>query len=158
MQIRTIAALLVMTLAPVISQAAPSSPPPEILKLTSAVIHATNTDDPSALAGLFTDDAVVVDENPPFAWRGAGAGVAWWHVVQKIIQKERLVHLQATNLRTGEFKQSTTDAYLVQSMTITATTPGKPLSEAGTLTYTFHKTGSTWLISTMVWTTKPANY
>ena len=147
-----------MTLAPVISQAAPSSLPPEISKLTSAVIHATNTDDPSALAGLFTDDAVVVDENPPFAWRGAGAGVAWWHVVQKIIQKERLVHLQATNIRTGEFKQSTNDAYLVQSMTITAATPGKPLAEPGTLTYTFHKTGSTWLISTMVWTTKPGNY
>lgn len=157
MQIRTIAALLIMTLAPVISRAAPNSPPPEISQLTSAVIHATNTDNPSALAGLFTDDAVVVDENPPFAWRGAGAGVAWWHVVQKIIKKGRLVHLQATNIRTGEFKESTSDAYLVQSMTITAATPGKPLAEPGTLTYTFHKTGSSWLISTMVWTTKPGN-
>ncbi len=157
MQVRTIAALLVMALAPVVSAAASGSPPPEILKLASAVIHGTNTDDASALAGLFADDAVVVDENPPFAWRGANAGVAWWHVVQQITKKARLSHLQATNVRTGEFKQSPTDAYLVQSMTITATTPGKPFAESGTLTYTLHKTGGTWLISTMVWTTKPAN-
>jgi len=157
MQIRTIAALLVMALAPVVSAAASSSAPPEILKLASAVIHGTNTDDPSALAVLFTDDAVIVDENPPFAGRGANAGVAWWHVVQKVTQKAELAHLQATNIRTSEFKQSPTDAYLVQSMTITATTTGKPFAESGTLTYTFHKGASTWLISTMVWTTKPAN-
>lgn len=145
-----------MALAPVTSAAAPTSPPPEISKLTSAFIHATNSNDTSALATLFTGDAVIVDENPPFAWRGAGAGVAWWHVVQKITKAARLVHLQATNVRTGEFKQSPTGAYLVQSLTITATTAGKPFAEAGTLTYTFHKSGSTWLISTMAWTTKPA--
>ena len=146
-----------MALTPLVSAAAPNSPPPEISKLTSAVIHATNSDDPSELTGLFTGDAVIVDENPPFVWRGAGAGVAWWHVVQKIIKDHRLVHLQATSVRTGEFKQSSIGAYLVQSVTITWTAAGKPSSEPGTLTYTFQKSGSTWLISTMVWTTKPAN-
>lgn len=157
MQVRTVPAVLIMALAPLVSAAATGSPPPEILKLTSAVIHGTNTDNALALAGLFTDDAVVVDENGPFAWRGANAGVAWWHVVRQITKKARLTHLQATNIRTSEFKQSATDAYLVQSMTITATTPGKPFAESGTLTYTFHKAGGTWRISTMVWTTKPAN-
>ena len=155
MRLKSIAALFVIAFAPAVSAAASNSPPPAILKLTSAVIQATNADDASALAGLFTSDAVIVDENPPFVWRGANAGVVWWHVVQRVTQKAHLTGLKATTMRIGEFKQSPADAYLVESMKITATAAGKPFAESGTLTYTFHNAGGTWLISTMVWTTRP---
>lgn len=150
-----VAVFLVAALAPLPLFAAPNSPPAPILKLTNAMIHATNTDDAPALSGLFTGDAVIVDENPPFTWRGADAGVTWWHVVEAITQKAKLAHLKATSGRMGEFRQSATDAYLVQPLTITAIANGKPFAESGTLTYTFHNTGGNWLISTMVWTTKP---
>lgn len=156
MPIRTIAAFLAVALAPVLAVAAPKPPPAPILKLANAVIHATNTDDPSGLAGLYTEDAVVVDENPPFAWRGTGAGAAWWHVVDAVVRTMKMSHLKAVNIRISEFLQSAADAYMIQPMTITGTTAGgKPFAESGTMTYTFHKTGGTWLISTQVWTTKP---
>jgi|SRR5580700_521146 hypothetical protein len=155
MHVRTIAVFLALALAPALVVAAASSPPPPILKLANAIIHGTNTDDPSGFSGLFTNDAVVVDENPPFVWRGGGAAVAWWHVVDAVTRKAKLTQLRATNVRTSEFKQSATDAYLVQAMTITGTVGSKPFSEPGTMTYTFHNVGGTWLISTMVWTTKP---
>jgi hypothetical protein len=155
MQIRTIAVFLALALAPAGVVAAKSSPPVPIAKLASAVINAANTGDPSGLSGLFTHDAVVVDENPPFVWRGAGAGVAWWHVVDSVTRKARLTHLQAIDVRTGEFAQSATDAYMVQALTVTGVASGKPFSEPGTMTYTFHNADGTWLISTMVWTTKP---
>ncbi len=155
MNLRTIAAFVILTFAPALAVAAPKPPPEPILKLANAVITATNTDDAAALAGLFTDDAVVVDENPPFAWRGAGAGVAWWHVVDAVTQKAQMQHVKAVNVRLGEFRQSATDAYLVQALTVTGVAGAKPFAEAGTMTYTFHNAGGTWLISTMVWTTKP---
>ncbi|MGA8574079.1 MAG: nuclear transport factor 2 family protein [Candidatus Cybelea sp.] len=155
MQVRTIAISLSLALAPALVVAAASSPPPAILNLANAIIHGTNTDDPSGFSGLFTDDAVVVDENPPFVWRGAGAGVAWWHVVDAVTRKAKLTHLRATGVRTSEFKQSAVDAYLIQAMTITGTVRRKPFSEPGTMTYTLHNVGGKWLISTMVWTTKP---
>jgi ketosteroid isomerase-like protein len=153
--VRTIAAFVILTFAPTLAVAAPKPPPEPILKLANMVITATNTDDAAALAGLFTDDAVVVDENPPFAWRGAGAGVAWWHVVDAVTQKAKMQHVKAVNVRLGEFRQSATDAYLVQALTVTGVAGTKPFAEAGTMTYTFHNAGGTWLISTMVWTTKP---
>ena len=156
MSIRIVAALLAVALVPAVGVAAPSAPPPApILKLANTVIHAANTNDASALAGIFTGDAVVVDENPPFLWRGAGAGVAWWHVVAAVTQKAKMTHLKAINVRVGEFKQSATDAYLVEPMTVTGIVGGKPFAEAGTMTYTFHGSAGTWLISSMVWTTKP---
>lgn len=155
MQVRTIAVFLALALTPAISAAAPSSPPTAIARLANAVIDAANTGDASGLAGIFTQDATVVDENPPFVWRGTGAGVAWWRVVESVTRKARLIHLKAIGVRTGEFKQSATDAYMVQALTVTGVAGGKPFSEPGTMTYTFHNTGGTWLISTMVWTTKP---
>jgi len=154
MQIRLIAVLLALALAPAVAAAAPAPPAP-ILKLATAVISAANADDASAFAGLFTGDAVVVDENPPFVWRGAGAGVAWWHVVREVTQKAKLTHVRAIDVRTTEFKQSPTDAYMIQTMTVSGSAGTKPFAEPGTMTYTFHQAGGTWLISSMVWTTKP---
>jgi ketosteroid isomerase-like protein len=153
--VRTIATFLILTFAPALAVAASKPPPEPILKLVNTVIAATNSDDAAALAGLFADDAVVVDENPPFAWRGAGAGVAWWHVVDAVTQKAKMQHVKAVNVRLGEFRQSAADAYLVQAMTVTGIAGTKPFAEAGTMTYTFHNAGGTWLISSMVWTTKP---
>lgn len=156
MKIRMTAALLAATLAPAFAAAPAPVPSAPILKLANAVIVGTNTNDLSAFAGLYATDGVVVDENPPFVWRGAGAGAAWWRSVQSITQKMKLTHLKAVNVRVGEFKQSATDAYLVEPMTVTGIfSDGKMLAESGTQTYTFHKGVAGWLISTQVWTTKP---
>lgn len=155
MQRRLIAALLALALAPSFASAASSVPPAPILKLANAAMHAANTNDASAFAGLYTDDAVVIDETPPFVWRGAGAGTSWWHAVTAVAQKMKMTHLQAVDIRIGEFRQTATDAYLVQPMTVTAIANGKPFAEAGTTTYTFHNAGGTWRISSQVWTTKP---
>jgi len=155
MQIRYIAAFLAAVLAPAVAGAAPNVPPAAIVKLTNAVIHAAGTDDASGLAGIFTSDAVVVDENAPFVWRGAGAGVAWWGVVDAVTKKAKLTHLKVVNARVSEFVSTATDAYLIEPMTITGTIADKPFAESGTTTYTFHNAGGKWLISTMVWTTKP---
>ena len=152
---RFIAALLVLGLSPCIASAAAIAPPAAIVKLSNVVVEVANSGNASALAGVLTNDAVVVDENPPFVWRGAGAGAAWWSVVEAVTRKAKIAHLKPVNVRLGEFKQSGSDAYLVQSMTITAIAGGKPFAEAGTMTYTFHESGGKWLISTMVWTTKP---
>lgn len=155
MQLRTVVAFVALTVAPGFATATPSPPPAPILRLAKAAMHAANTNDASAFAGLYTDDAVVVDENPPFIWRGAAAGTSWWHAVANVVQKMKMTHLRAINIRFGEFKETATDAYLVQPMTVTGIVNGKPFAEAGTTTYTFHNAAGTWLISSQVWTTKP---
>jgi len=154
MKILALSVFLTLCVGPVLAVAAPAPPPP-IAKLATAVISGANANDASAFAGLFTSDAVVVDENPPFAWRGAGAGVAWWNVVREVTQKAKVSGVKAIGVRTSEFKQSATDAYMIQAMTVSGSQGGKPFAEPGTMTYTFHKSGGTWLISSMVWTTKP---
>ena len=72
-----------------------------------------------------------------------------------VTQKAKLQHVKAVDVRLGEFRQTATDAYLVAALTVTGTAGTKPFAEAGTMTYTFHNAGGRWLISTMVWSTKP---
>ena len=157
MRVRTIG-LILAALIPVAAGAA--NPPPayptmplSIMSITDDVIDAANSGNAAELAKLYTGDAVVVDEIPPFVWRGSGAGVAWWHAVDAFMKKaQHRIRLTAAHI--SEFQRSGTDAYLIQAMTLEQIPAGKH-SEPGTLTYTFHKSGGSWLISSQVWTTKP---
>lgn len=155
MKLGSLLAALAFALVPVGTAAASQPPPAAILKLAGAIPHAANIDDASGLATIFTNGAVVVDEIAPFVWRGAGAGVAWWHGVDAVIRKAKLKDFRATNVRIGEFRANAADAYLVQALTIVGVAGGKPFAESGTMTYTFRNSGGKWLISTAVWTTKP---
>lgn len=158
MRARTVLAFLI-ALTSAVAAANPAQPiqpvpPSPILKLPNAVVDASNTDDALSLSKLYTNDAMVVDEIPPFVWRGTGAGVAWWRAVDAFTKKKR-ERIKLVNVRISEFQRSATDAYLIQPMTIIEVTGGPPSSESGTMTYTFHNNSGTWLISSQVWTSKP---
>ena len=155
MELRRIAVFVALVLVPGVATATPNLPPAPILRLANAAMHAANTNDASAFAGLYTNDAIVVDEIPPFIWRGAAAGSSWWHAVATVAEKMKMTHLRAIDIRVSEFKATATDAYLVEPMTVTAIANGKPFSEPGTTTYTFHNAGGSWLISSQVWTARP---
>jgi ketosteroid isomerase-like protein len=156
MNLRIAAVCLLLVLAPLTAPAQTKAVPPQaIVKLANALVTVGNTNNASGLSGIFTDDAVVVDENAPFVWRGATAGTAWWNGLTVLMKKAHMGHLHVGAVRVGEYRQSSTDAYLVESMLITGTEAGKPFAESGTMTFTFHKTGGRWLISTEVWSTKP---
>lgn len=156
MNVRIVTFGLVLALAPLSALAQTKAIPPQaIVKLANVVVNVGNTNDGSSLSGIFTSDAVVVDENAPFVWRGANAGTAWWNGLTVLMKRAHMGHLHVGAVRVGEYRQSPTDAYLVESMLITGTQAGKPFAESGTMTFTFHKTGGRWLISTEVWSTKP---
>jgi hypothetical protein len=156
MNVRIVTFGLVLALAPLSALAQTKAIPPQaIVKLANVVVNVGNTNDGSLLSGIFTSDAVVVDENAPFVWRGANAGTAWWNGLTVLMKRAHMGHLHVGAVRVGEYRQSPTDAYLVESMLITGTQAGKPFAESGTMTFTFHKAGGRWLISTEVWSTKP---
>jgi ketosteroid isomerase-like protein len=142
----------VAVFAPALAQGAPN-PPAAIIALENAMLHAANTNDATAYANLYTPNAVVVDENPPYAWSGSGAGMAWWHVVDAVMSKMKLTSLHAVAFPPTEYHQSATDAYMIVPMRISGVAAGKPFNENGTTTYTFHRSGDVWKISSQVWTT-----
>jgi ketosteroid isomerase-like protein len=144
-------------LALLLAGATPAQPPSTIAALTQTVIDAANANNPAKLAAIYTDDAVVVDENPPFAWRGATAGTRWWAGVQRALVKEHLeLHVTASPPSDFMTDREGDDAYVTQRLIISVTAGGKTADEHGTQTYTFHKgDDGDWKISRQIWTTTP---
>jgi ketosteroid isomerase-like protein len=135
------------------ADAATTTPPRPILTLLDTMLAATNADNADALAHLYTSDAIVVDENPPYLWSGAGAGAAWWHVVQSVTKRMKFTQLKAVASAPTEFQQSAADAYIIVPVHLSGIAGGKAFHENGTMTYTFHRTAEGWKISSQVWTT-----
>ncbi|HEY9179927.1 MAG TPA: hypothetical protein VIO32_04360, partial [Candidatus Baltobacteraceae bacterium] len=100
-------------------------------------------------------DAVIVDENPPFIFRGAQAGAQWWRSVQ--------YGLAGATLRAsaGRLVQYTPDAaganaYAVIPLHIVVVTKSKRhISEDGLWAVTLRRTASGWKLSSAAWATKP---
>ena len=135
--------------------AAPPQPPAPIVALTQAILDAANANDPAKLANVYADSAIVIDENAPFVWHGASAGVQWWHSVQRVLE-ERHATLHVPTSPPGEYQtdREGDDAYVEQKLDIAVTSNGKTHIERGTQTYTFHKSDEgEWKISRQVWTT-----
>lgn len=131
-----------------------TQPPAAIATLAHAIVGAANANDASKLRGIYTDDAVVIDEDPPFVWRGANAGVMWWRSVAKIIATKHAT-LHAAGLPFTEYRVDGDDAYLIQPMRIEKSAGGHTMVERGMQTYTFHRARGVWKISSAVWTTTP---
>jgi ketosteroid isomerase-like protein len=145
--------LLVLALAMI--AATPAQPPAQIVALTQAIVDAANTNNADALAGDYTGDAVVIDENPPFVWRGADAGVQWYSGVQQVLAaNDSSLHVVVAAPSDFQMDREGDDAYLNQKAAVSVTTNGKTATEHGTQTYTFHKAeDGTWKISRQIWTT-----
>src|SRR5262249_41115470 len=107
------------------------------------------------LSGIFTDDAVIIDEVTPFRWTGANAGIAWWQHVEKSLPPHSKLQATASAPSQFNFDREQDDAYMIQPLTINVTSRGKSRVELGMQTYTFHKANGTWKISSATWTTKP---
>lgn len=147
---------LLSATAPVAICAAPSpTPPKEILALAQSVIDAGNANDATRFAGLYTDDAVVVDESSPFRWTGADAGTKWWRHIQKRLTAGTTLHATAASPTEYQLDREGDDAYLIQPVTVTITSGSTTHAEHGMQTYTFHKANGTWKISSATWTTAP---
>ncbi|MDE2482301.1 MAG: DUF4440 domain-containing protein [bacterium] len=150
-----VAALTSLALLTLPARAAPqAAPPAPIVALARTIVDAANANDATKLAGKFTDDAVVIDEDAPFVWRGPDAGVAWWHAVQRAIAAKHAT-LHAVARPPSEYRRSGVRAYLIQPVEIVKSAGGKTITEYGTQTYTFQLAGGAWKISSAVWTTKP---
>ena len=129
-------------------------PPPQIVALTQTFLAAANANDARKFAGIFTDDAIVIDEDAPFVWSGPNAGVAWWKAVEEIIKAHK-AGLQVTADPFSEYRQKGDAAYAIAPLRIAHVMGGKTRTQLGTETFTFRNVNGTWKISSATWATKP---
>lgn len=127
-------------------------PPDEIMQVVKRAINSLNNFDVDAVANLYTHNALVADDEPPYSWNGPTAGVQWVNAVEKVCKDNSLTKLKA-NIEPIHVYQFTTDnVYIVVPVSFTGTLPQKTRFNAkGAFTFVLRTENGRWLIKSQVW-------
>lgn len=132
-------------------------PPAEVVDIVTAVIYSINTFNIEKVADLYTPNAVVADDEPPYSWNGPTAGVQWVNAVEQACNDIRLTKLKGTIDAINVFHQTAENVYVVVPVTYTGNLPGKRIFKVeGAFTFVLRMIDGKWLIKSQVWMPKKA--
>jgi len=132
-------------------------PPAEVVDIVTAVIYSINTFNIEKVADLYTPNAVVADDEPPYSWNGPTAGVQWVNAVEQACKDNRLTKLTGTIDAINVFHQTAENVYVVVPVTYTGKLPGKQIFKVeGAFTFVLRMIDGKWMIKSQVWMPKKA--
>ena len=123
----------------------------EVMKIINVVIKASSTFDVNAVTDLYTPNAVVADEEPPFSWNGPTAGVQWVSTVEKTCKDFKLKNFRAKIRDVSVYLQTEESIYVVVPVDYTGEIKGDRFDEEGAFTFIFRLVSGHWLIKSQVW-------
>lgn len=123
----------------------------EVIKIINTVINASSSFDVSAVTDLYTPNAVVADEEPPFSWNGPTAGVQWINTVEKTCKDYKLRNFRAKIRDISVYLQTEESIYVVVPVDYTGEIKGDHFDEEGAFTFIFRLVNGHWLIKSQVW-------
>jgi len=130
-------------------------PPAEVLYVLQRAINALNNFDIDAVANLYTHNALVADDEPPYSWNGPTAGVQWVNAVEQVCKDNRLTKLKATIEPIHVFQLTTDNVYTVVPVSFTGVLPGRARFTAkGAFAFVLRMENGKWLIKSQVWMPK----
>lgn len=129
-----------------------SIPSDEMLSVIYTVIHSTNDFDIEKVADLYTPNAVVADDEPPYSWNGPTAGVQWVNAVEKACVNNRINKLRGHIEPVTLFQQSADNVYIVVPVSYSGNMPHKQhFHVRGAFTFVLREVEGKWLIKSQVW-------
>jgi ketosteroid isomerase-like protein len=130
-------------------------PPAEVMEIVSAVIYSLNNFDIEKVADLYTPNAVISDDEPPYSWNGPTAGIQWVNAVEKVCKDNRLTKLKGTIEAINVFQQNSDNVYIVVPVTYNGNLPGKQeFTSEGAFTFVLRMINGKWMIKSQAWMPK----
>ncbi|CAN5173561.1 hypothetical protein BH09BAC6_BH09BAC6_22780 [soil metagenome] len=127
-------------------------PAPEVVEVINTVISATNNFDIGAVANLYTPNAVVADDEPPYSWNGPTAGVQWINAVDRVCRENSLTHLKGKIEHINVYQQTDDNVYVVVPVSFSGMLPHKKeFTAIGAFTFVLRKVNGKWLIKSQAW-------
>jgi ketosteroid isomerase-like protein len=123
----------------------------EVMQIINTVIKASSSFDVNAVTDLYTPNAVVADEEPPFSWNGPTAGVQWISTVEKTCKDYKLKNFRAKIRDISVYLQTQESVYVVVPVDYTGEIRGDRFDEEGAFTFIFRLVNGHWLIKSQVW-------
>jgi hypothetical protein len=127
-------------------------PPSEVMDVIKMVVYSTNNFNIETVAELYTPNAVVADDEPPYSWNGPTAGIQWVNAVENECQKVHLTKLKAKVEGVNVYQQTADDLYIVVPVSYTGNLPGNARFTAdGAFTFVLRMINGKWLIKSQAW-------
>jgi hypothetical protein len=122
--------------------------------IINKVVEASANFEIGAIGDLYTLNATVADEEPPFSWNGPTAGAQWVNAVEQTCKELKIRKLRGRPGRITIYLQTDESVYVVVPVTYTGDQHGDPFEESGAFTFVFRVVRGKWLIKSQVWMSK----
>lgn len=130
-------------------------PPAGVMDVIRLAINSLNNFDIEAVANLYTPNALVADDEPPYSWNGPTAGVQWVNAVEKVCKDNKLTKLKASIEPIHVFQLTTDNVYVVVPVSFTGVLPERVrFTSKGAFTFVLRMENGKWLIKSQVWMPK----
>jgi ketosteroid isomerase-like protein len=130
------------------------TPDAQVVAPINKFIDAFNKGDAAGAAATHASDAdlAIIDEVPPFAWRGAQAFQAWAAALEADAKKNGSTDQKVTLSQATRVETSGAEAYVVVPSVYEFKQGGVAMREAGQMTFVLKKGAAGWLIHGWTWT------
>ncbi len=128
----------------------PAASNPAVLAPVHRFIASVNAGDMKAAASVFTPDATIIDEFPPFLWHGH-AVAGWSRDYDTFAKGAGMVPGKITLAAPSGLQTGAGHAYAVIPAEIALTVKGKPTTEAGSFTFVLTRQHGPWRIAAWAW-------
>jgi ketosteroid isomerase-like protein len=130
------------------------APDPQLMAPVQKFMDAFNKGDAAAAAATHLADAdlAILDEVPPFAWRGAKAFAAWSAALDSDAKANGITEPAVTIAAPTRVETSGDQAYLVVPAVYNFQQRGVAMRENAQMTFVLKKTPGGWLIHAWTWT------
>jgi len=132
-------------------------PPPDVMAVISKAVYSLNNFDIDVVANLYTPNASIADDEPPYSWNGPTAGVQWVNAVEQVCKDNKLTKLKGSIEAISVFQQNADNVYVVVPVSYSGLLPGKAhFNSKGAFTFVLRLVNGKWLIKSQVWMPKRA--
>jgi hypothetical protein len=130
-------------------------PPADIMMVVSKAIYSTNNFNIEAVANLYTPNAVIADDEPPYSWNGPTAGVQWINAVEQACKEYKVTKLKGSIETVNIFQQNADNVYIIVPVSYTGNLPEKArFTSKGAFTFVLRMINGNWMIKSQVWMPK----
>ena len=132
--------------------AAAATPAAELTAPIHAFIEAFDKGDGKTAAATHSANVSIIDEAPPYVWRGPTAFADWSRDLTANDAKQGITE---ENVALGDVlrtEQTGAHAYVVMAATYAFKDHGAPMHEPARMTFVLHKAADGWKITAWTWT------
>lgn len=115
-------------------------------------IDAMNAADLKAAESAYAPSVAIIDEFPPYLWRGKHAFARWFADGDAAAKRAKMSDQKLELDTPRSVYVSGTHAYAIVPARLDFKEDGRPVHETGTFTFTLTKTGQDWRIAAWAWT------